>query len=146
MTPVDPATLAAVRAEFGHCFGCGPDNPIGLQIDRFERDDTSVRAWFTPRTEYRGFHGILHGGIVATALDEILAWTAILVGGSAAVTAKLDLQFRNPPPADHDYELVGTLVERRGRRFVLTGECKVDGRIVAQASGLFLATGSVSSS
>jgi acyl-coenzyme A thioesterase PaaI-like protein len=137
---VDPATLAAVRAEFGHCFGCGPDNPIGLQIDRFECDDTSVRAWFTPRVDYRGFHGILHGGIVATALDEILAWTAILVGGSAAVTAKLDLRFRSPSPADAEYELIGRLVEHRGRRFVLEGECRVDGSVVADASGLFLTT------
>lgn len=145
MTPVDPATLAAVRAQFGHCFGCGPDNPIGLQIDRFERDDTTVRAWFTPRVDYRGFHGILHGGIVATALDEILAWTAILVGGTAAVTAKLDLRFRSPSPAEADYELVGRLVDQRGRRLMLEGECLVDGRVVAQAGGLFLATDTIDS-
>ena len=142
MTPVDAATLAAVRAEFGHCFGCGPENPIGLLIDRFERDDASVRAWFTPRSEYRGFHGILHGGIVATALDEILAWTAILIGGTPAVTAKLDLRFRTPAPANGEYELIGRLVDRRGRRLVMDGECRVDERVVAEANGLFLASGS----
>jgi acyl-coenzyme A thioesterase PaaI-like protein len=140
MRPVDPATLAAVRAEFGHCFGCGPDNPFGLRIDRFERNETSVRAWFTPRTDYRGFHGILHGGIVATALDEILAWTAILVGGVSAVTAKLELRYRSPAPADGAYELIGRLADHRGRRLVLDGECRVDERVIAEASGLFLAT------
>jgi len=35
--------------------------------------DGTVEAWFTPRPDYRGFVGSLHGGVAATALDEILA-------------------------------------------------------------------------
>ena len=56
------------------------------------------------------------------------------------MTAKLDLRFRRPAPSDAEYELLGRLLDQRGRRLTLEGECRVDGRIVAEASGLFLAT------
>ena len=65
MIPVDPERLAAVRAAYGHCFGCGLDNPIGLQVTGFERNGDTVRAGFTPRGDYAGFHGILHGQLLA---------------------------------------------------------------------------------
>lgn len=135
--------IDAVRADYGHCFGCGPDNQMGLQVDGFTREGNTVRASFQPRDEYRGFHDVLHGGVIATALDEILAWTAILVTGSMAVTAKLDLKFRSPAPADAEYELVGTLLEERGRRLVLEARCSVGDTVIAEADALFLTTSSV---
>ena len=58
------------------------------QLDGFEVVDDTVVAEFTPRPDYQGFGGVLHGGVLATALDEILAWSAILIAGSPAVTAK----------------------------------------------------------
>ena len=140
MTAVDPDRLAAVRADYAHCFGCGLDNDAGLRIDGFERDGTTVAARFRPGAQHRGFQGVLHGGIVATALDEILAWTAILVARTMAVTATLDLKYRAPAPGDATYRLEGTLVEQRGRRLVLFGHCSIDATRIAEARGLFLAT------
>ena len=143
MSEVLPADLARLRSEYAHCFGCGPDNPMGLRLDGFERDGNTVRAGFVPRPEYRGFSDILHGGIVATALDEILAWTAILVADTMVVTGKLELRYRQPAPADATYLLEGTLLESRGKRFVLHGDCRVGDTVIAEADGLFLAAGAV---
>jgi len=145
VTPIDPDRIAEVRAGYAHCFGCGPSNPIGLQVDGFARDGDTVRAAFRPRSDYRGFHDILHGGIIATALDEILAWTGILVSGTMAVTVKMELKFRNPAPADADYQLEGRLVEQRGRRLLLEAVCRVDEKVIAEANALFLATEPITS-
>ena len=138
--------LDALRAEYAHCFGCGPDNPMGLHLHGFVRDGSTVRAAFTPRPEYRGFADMLHGGVVATALDEILAWTAILLAETMVVTGKLELRYRKPAPADGSYVLEGTLIEQRGRRLKLEGVCRIGDTVIAEASGLFLATGSAISS
>lgn len=143
MTLVDQAWLDSIRDEYAHCFGCGPDNPAGLQISEFARDGETVTAVFRPRQEFTGFHHVLHGGALATALDEILAWTSILVGGSMAVTAKLDLKFRRPARPDVDYDLMGRLVEKRGRRLVMTGTASAEGELIAEAEGLFLATADI---
>lgn len=143
MTPVDQAWLESIRSEYAHCFGCGPDNPSGLRISGFARDGDTVTAVFRPRQEFRGFHHVLHGGVLATALDEILAWTSILVVGSMAVTAKLDLKFRRPARPDVEYELLGRLVEVRGKRLVMAGTASVEGELIAEAEGLFLTTAEV---
>lgn len=137
---IDQEWLSTVRREYSHCFGCGLDNAIGLQVDGFEQDGDMITARFTPRDEYRGFHDILHGGIVATALDETLAWTAILVAGSMAVTATMEMKYRKPAPADAQYVLRGRLVEQRGKRLVLEASCEARDVLIAEAKALFLAT------
>ncbi len=132
-----------VKQQYEGCFGCGRANAIGLHLDGFEASGTAIRATFTPRDEYRGFDGILHGGIVASALDEVLGWTAILVEGVMAVTAKLELRYRNPAPAIGTYTLEGRVSERRGKRLILEGTCAVGNTTIAEATGIFLATSPV---
>lgn len=143
MTVIDPAWLDVVRSDYRHCFGCGLDNPAGLQVDGFAREGDLITASFRPHDHHRGFHGVLHGGVLATALDEILAWTAILQAGTFAVTAKVDFKFRNPAPPDAEYHLEGRLIEQRGRRLLIDGSCSTGGKLIAEASALFLATESV---
>lgn len=134
-----PDRVAAIRAEYDHCFGCGTNNPIGLNLTGFERSGNIVRASFVPRLDFRGFADLLHGGIVATALDEIMAWTAILVADVMVMTGKLELRYRKPAPVDSSFSLEGELIERRGRRLQINSKM-VDGDVVvAQAFGLFLA-------
>ncbi|TDI39317.1 MAG: PaaI family thioesterase, partial [Acidobacteria bacterium] len=60
------------------CFACGRENPLGLHLDGFSLDDGVVSARFDPREEYRGAGISLHGGVAATALDEMLVWAGIL--------------------------------------------------------------------
>jgi uncharacterized protein (TIGR00369 family) len=134
-----------VKDRYEDCFGCGRANAIGLQLDDFSIEDGTVVASFRPRPEYRGFEGVLHGGIVAAALDELLGWTAILLADAMAVTAKLELRYRRPAPAGGEYRLEGRVVDRRGKRLVLSATCSVEGDVVAEASGVFLATGKVPS-
>ncbi len=131
---------AVVRAKYNECFGCGLDNPIGLHLDGFAAAGDELKASFTPRGDYRGFAGILHGGILAALLDETLAWTAMMFEDSYVVTAQLQLKFRHPAPTDAAYDLRGRVDERRGRRLLMSGEASVAGTVIAEASGLFLAT------
>ncbi|MDX2344730.1 MAG: PaaI family thioesterase [Acidimicrobiia bacterium] len=134
-----PDRIAAIRRDYDHCFGCGASNPIGLNLTDFERSDNTVRATFEPRRDFHGFSDLLHGGIVATALDEIMAWTAILVEGVMVMTGKLDLRYRKPAKVDRSFVLVGQLLERRGRRLQISAQIFDGDVVVAEASGLFLA-------
>lgn len=139
-----PDQIAAIRAEYDHCFGCGTGNPIGLQLDGFSRDGSKVTAAFTPRVDYHGFSDLLHGGIVAAALDEIMAWTAILVAEVMVMTGTLELRYRKPAKVETTFGLEGELLDRRGRRLQLKGRMIDQPRtdhplVVAEASGLFLA-------
>lgn len=131
--------VAGIKANYETCFGCGRRNDIGLQIGGFALADGGLTAQFSPRSDYRGYEDVLHGGILATALDEMLGWTAILLEDVMVVTAKLDLRFPKPAPVNERYRLTGTPRERRGRRLLLAGDCRTEaGTVVATATGLFL--------
>jgi acyl-coenzyme A thioesterase PaaI-like protein len=137
------ARVSAIKENYEMCFGCGARNPAGLQIGDFSIERNRVSASFTPQPDHRGFEGVLHGGILATSLDEMMAWTAMLLENVMVVTAKLDLRYRKPAPVPASYRLQGQLDERRGRRLLLSGWCAIDGAdgsstVVAEASGLFL--------
>jgi acyl-coenzyme A thioesterase PaaI-like protein len=133
-----PDRIEAIRADYAHCFGCGPDNPIGLGLTDFTRIDSTVTAWFEPRPGYHGFRDMLHGGIVATALDEVMAWSAILIEGVMVMTGTLELRYRKPAAVDTRFRLEGEVEERRGRRLRLRGRMLDGATAVAEASGVFL--------
>ena len=140
MTQDLDATVAAIRDRYDLCFGCGSANPIGLHLDDFAIDGTTVTALFDPRPEYIGFADVLHGGVVATLLDETLAWTAMLLEHTLVVTASLNVKFRKPAPLAAQYRVQGRVEQRRGRRLQLAGSAMAGEAIVAEANGLFVAT------
>lgn len=140
MTDLD-RIVTAKKADYEACFGCGARNPMGIRVGGYERIEGGYSATFTPLPDHRGFQGLLHGGIIATALDEMLAWTATLQEDVFVFTGKLELRFRRPAEPEGTYRLRGFLDERRGRRLLLHGDCSTaGGDVVADASGLYLVT------
>ncbi len=139
MTNLDE-TVARLKRRYEGCFGCGVDNRLGLQLQGFSIDGATVQVEWRPRPDYRGFGGVLHGGVVTTALDEVMAWSAMLVERVAVVTGTLDLRFRRPALVEATYLVAGTVHERRGRRVMLSGRLAdaADGHDVATARGMFL--------
>ena len=122
------------------CFACGRENPIGLHIDDVDLTDGEVTARFRPREHYRGAGVTLHGGVAATALDEILVWAGILNERVMSVTGKLELRYRNEATVEDTVLLRSRVDERRGRRVLASGELLVDDQVRVEASGLFLVT------
>ncbi len=44
-----------------NCFGCSPDNPIGLHLEFYEDGDYIVSTWH-PGHNYQGWVDTMHGG------------------------------------------------------------------------------------
>ena len=74
-----------------NCFGCSPDNPIGLKL-AFQLEGDVVTSTWTPGTDYQGWMNILHGGIQATLMDEIASWLVMVKIKTAGVTCKMDVR------------------------------------------------------
>lgn len=134
----------AIRRHYDDgCFACGRDNPIGLHLDDFSFDEGEVKARFKPRPEYRGTEGVLHGGVAATALDEILVWAGILDERVMSVTGTMELRYRKPLTVDDEITVRSRVDERRGRRMKLSGELLVADEVRVEASGLYLVSAEV---
>ena len=87
------------RAE-NHCFGCGAANHRGMQLT-FEQDDARRRivGRFRLGKEYEGGSGFLHGGIIATLIDEAMG-KVNRFRERLAVTAELNVEYHRPVPVD----------------------------------------------
>jgi acyl-coenzyme A thioesterase PaaI-like protein len=60
------------------CFGCGHANDHGLKLELFLDDNTpdTLLGRLDPKHHQTGFPGIVHGGVLYTAMDCLAAWTA----------------------------------------------------------------------
>jgi len=137
MTQIQP-TRGSRLVDERQCFACGPDNTHGLRL-RFDYTKKSASCTCTIDRRFGGWSGMMHGGIVATLLDEAMAHAAI-GAGVRAVTAKIEVRFRNPVPTGKALVLEGLVDGRRGRMLSLSAKLSSeDGILYAQAQGRFLA-------
>ena len=77
------------------CFGCSPDNEVGLKMQFYEDDDDVVCFW-KPMERYQGWIDTLHGGIQSTLIDETAAWVVTRKMQTTGVTSKLEIRYLKP--------------------------------------------------
>jgi uncharacterized protein (TIGR00369 family) len=120
-----------------NCFACGGQNPIGMHLDIVLGDGTASTEW-VPTAEFVGWEEKVHGGILATLLDEVMAW-APASHDSWAVTAEMNIRFRAPASPGERLVATGRVTSRRRRIYHVSGEVRgSEGRLVAEAEGRFL--------
>ena len=122
-----------------HCFACGTLNRHGLHLDlHVERG----RSWaeLTYEERFQGWDGIAHGGILATILDEVMAW-ALVGEDNWGVTARLSIDFKRPVTVGQRIRAEGWIT--RSRRRVVDTEARVvdalSGEILATSTGVYMA-------
>jgi uncharacterized protein (TIGR00369 family) len=121
------------------CFGCGGANARGMKLT-FEQDDAArrIRGAFRLGAEYQGGAGFIHGGIIATVLDEAMGKVARF-RGVPAVTAELVVEYLKPVPVDEDLVIEAYEVEKNGRNLHQAGEIRNRaGVVLARGRGRFV--------
>ena len=120
------------------CFVCGPANPIGLRLE-FRLDGDRCVSEFTPGEDHVGYPDVVHGGILFSALDDVMAnW--LYLKGARAYTARCDIRFRAAVNVGSRLRLEGRELRRKGRMVVMEGVAvRVDdGAVVARSEGTFM--------
>jgi uncharacterized protein (TIGR00369 family) len=126
------------HAAQNRCFGCGPANAVGLHLDFFLAEDRSVVSLPTIPDTYEGPSGYLHGGIIATLLDETMS-KAIRAQGFVAMTRNMEVDYLRPVPSASPIRLEGRITRSEGRKH--WAEAKIlnpEGTTLAQGKGLFI--------
>jgi uncharacterized protein (TIGR00369 family) len=120
-----------------NCFACGGENPIGMRLHIVLGDGTATTTW-TVGHDYVGWSDKAHGGIIATLLDEVMAWAPSSFD-SWAVTAEMSVRYRSPASPGEQLTASAHVVQRRRRIYEVAGEVRGgDGRLVAEGSGRYL--------
>ncbi|HKN62034.1 MAG TPA: PaaI family thioesterase [Candidatus Acidoferrales bacterium] len=121
------------------CFGCGGANHRGMQLT-FEQDDAArrIRGNFRLGPEYSGGLGFVHGGIIATLLDEAMG-KVNRFRGLRALTAELTIEYLRPVPVEQDIVVEAREVDMKGRNLYHVGEIRnAQGDVLARGRGRFV--------
>jgi acyl-coenzyme A thioesterase PaaI-like protein len=125
------------------CFGCGHENPEGLQIKSYWADQVAVCYWQS-QEKYHGWEGILNGGILATLIDCHCMGTAMAAAYRAEsrelnsepsyryATGTLTVRYLKPTPNSH-IELRATVLAIKGRKTTMQCDVFADGELTVQA-------------
>ena len=126
----------------GRCFVCGRDNAGGLRLDfSFSEDGLSAETSFVPGEQYQGWQGIVHGGMIMTVLDEVMAKAAVHKGYSV-VTGEITVKLKNPAKTGEPLRFRGT-VENVKKRVVYSSATAIreDGAVIAEATAKLVIIG-----
>jgi len=123
-----------VLKDSGRCFACGKDNPQGLKLEVRKTPDGVELDYILPE-HFAGWQGIVHGGIVATILDELLAY-ACNQSDRSMMTAEMSVRYRRPVRTGEPIHGIGRITEDKGR-LVLAEARLLDasGQLLAEATG-----------
>jgi len=121
------------------CFVCGESNAAGLRL-RLQTDGRIVQTQFSPKPEHTGFKGVMHGGLIATVLDEVMAWACVVRARRFAFCAEFTVRFLQPiPPGEEIIATAELTANRKNRIFETKGDLRnLSGGILAEANGKYL--------
>jgi acyl-coenzyme A thioesterase PaaI-like protein len=117
----------------------GLSNPLAPPLEFAVDVEARVvrgRGRFGPA--YEGAPGILHGGFVAAAFDELLGIATVFSGGPG-MTRELTVRYLRPTPIDVELEFLGRFDRAEERRLFVSGELEAAGLRTAEACGVFIA-------
>jgi len=105
----------------------------------FRLDDDICRSEFTPLDIHCGYDGITHGGIIYSALDDVMAnW--IFLKGIRAYTAKCDIRYKASLPTGVAVRLEAVCKKERNRLVIMQGRMlrQDSGELVAETEASFM--------
>lgn len=120
------------------CFACGVENPIGLKIP-FAMKGEHCCGVFTPGKNHIGYENTVHGGIIYSALDDVMA-NVLYLQNIKAHTARCEIRYRRALEVGQTIELTGWIESQRRRLVLMKGEARLtsSGEIVADCEASFM--------
>lgn len=98
------------------CYVCGRDNPAGLKMSFYDDGNALVNSIVTPANHFQGYPGVLHGGVAAAMLDEVVG-RSVMAGDHHRfmMTVNMLVKYRHPIPMGDELSVVAHVVKKKGR-------------------------------
>ena len=119
----------------------GPGNPVAPPLVATDSADGRATGRVTVGKPHEGPPGLVHGGVVATLLDHVLA-RAVRAAGRGGLTATLTVTYRRPVRLGVPLVATAEMGTTDGRRTTATARLVAEddpATTLAEAEGLFVA-------
>jgi uncharacterized protein (TIGR00369 family) len=122
------------------CFVCGRSNPVGLYMHFYDDGDVEVVSEYSVPSHYQGYPGVVHGGVLAAMLDEVVARVSMIEDHHHfMMSVRLQVLYRHPVPVETPLRVVGRILRLRGRLGKAEGQIILPGDTVACEAQMSLA-------
>ncbi|MFT3661098.1 MAG: PaaI family thioesterase [Gordonia sp. (in: high G+C Gram-positive bacteria)] len=137
--PQAPAPGGEIRLHRGQCFGCSDESPVGLRLRVRTGEGLRVSAELSVEPWMQGGPGVIHGGLLAAAFDEVMG-TAPLVIGIPPVTGHLEVDYAKPIPLGTVLTIEAEVVAKERRKLYIEALAHYGDRAepMAAAHGIFI--------
>jgi acyl-coenzyme A thioesterase PaaI-like protein len=141
-SPISMDGTPTIDERANHCFGCGPENPQGLHLAFTTNTDDPVHPVATTHFQLDRLHegppGYVHGGIVATLLDEAMSKLNRPLD-VLAVTRHMEVDYLKPVPLFRPLVLTSRHLRREGRKLFHQAEIlSPEGIVLARGNAVFI--------
>lgn len=120
---------------------CGTQNSVGLAVPFAVDKDGKIRFEYTPSTEYTGYPGIIHGGVISAILDEGMSWPHTISTGEMLMTVDLRIRFRKPVPSDKPFLFIAETIENGKKSRIIEAKGQIlspNGKVLAEAQAKYM--------
>ncbi len=124
------------------CFICDNNNSNSRALKlaiMWDEAGQSVRIPFEPDQSWCGYSNVVHGGLIASVLDEGMAWVVKQKSGAWAFTADFHLRYKKALEPFKKYVVVARAEGPAGRKITAAAEIlDEEGQVTATAEAVFL--------
>lgn len=131
LSPSDKSP-GAHPGNYPNCFGCGADNPSGLRL-KLKLEGDRLTTEFIPERQHEGWPGIVHGGVIASLLYEVMENWAYL-NGITSMMKSMDTRLKSPAMIGQPIVAASWLESRDGRELSVAGRLSAVNRTIAEGT------------
>lgn len=138
--PEAPPPGTELGQHYPMCIACGEQQPNGLHLRVFAAEGVAVTAAFEVGSAHQGAPGLIHGGLLTLAFDEVMGSLQWLLR-IPAVTGRLETDFLKPIPVGRTVHFSAECVGVHGRKLYHRAQGRLDGpdgQLVGRAAAVFV--------
>lgn len=118
------------RIHVKNCFGCDPDNPIGLKAV-FDIKENCLIGRFQSNDNHQGPPGYVHGGIISAFMDEACSYFVRKLIGTDMLTIRNEIRFKHPVQLGDEISIEVNLKNEKSRTATLLSTVYANNTIAA---------------
>lgn len=114
-----------------HCFVCSSTEEGSWNLNLRKEKDRVTAPMYVPKS-FQGYEGVVHGGVSATFLDEVMGYAVLANVGQHGITQRLKLTYLRPVMVEKVYQVTAHVIDK------LDGACSVSGEIVDDTGTVYI--------
>ena len=135
---IDNLKLIPTHMWSKECFACGTNNSHGLHMKFYSDTCKYLTSSLKLEERFKGWDQLIHGGIISTIFDELMAWTVIYVTKNIMLTKSITTNYYNKVNTNTEIQAFAWIEEIKSKEVILKSELYNDkNNLCAQATGVY---------